>query len=96
MSLKPLRDFLVVSLIKADEKTPGGLIVRPLTVEEKVVSGKVLAAGSGYLTDSGSVVPLEVEVGDTILFNKQLAVEIKHHGDTVYLLREEHILSVVQ
>lgn len=94
--LKPLRDFIVVSVGKADEKTPSGLLYKPLTVDEKIVTGTIVAAGSGYLTDSGTVVPLEVVKGDTILFNKQMSVEVKHNGETMYLLREEHILSVVQ
>lgn len=94
--LKPLRDFLVVSAMKEDEKTPSGLLFKPSTVEEKVVSGKVLSVGSGYLLDSGVKVPLEVLVGDTVLFNKNLAVEVKHQGETVFLLREEHVLTVVQ
>ena len=94
--LKPLRDFIVVSVAKkTEEKTPSGLLHLPGNIEEKVVTGKVLAAGSGYLTDSGTVVPLEVKVGDSILFNKQMSVEVKHAGETVYLLREEHILSVI-
>lgn len=95
MSLKPLRDFIVVSVPKvAEEKV--GLIIRPSTVDEKIVTGKVLAVGSGYLTDSGTVVPLEVAVGDSVMFNKQMSVEVKNNGETAYLLREEHVLSVVQ
>lgn len=96
MSLQPLRDFLVVSVAKAAEtKTAGGILL-PGTVDEKIVTGTVVAAGSGYLTDSGTVVPLEVKAGDSILFNKQMSVEVKHNGETMYLLREEHILSVVR
>lgn len=95
MSLHPLRDFLVVSVPKvAEEKV--GLLYKPATVDEKIVTGTVVAAGSGYLTDSGAVVPLEVKAGDQILFNKQMSVEVKHNGETMYLLREEHILSVVR
>lgn len=95
MSLKPLRDFIVVSVPKvAEEKV--GLIYKPATIDEKIVTGTILAAGSGYLTDSGTVVPLEVKAGDVILFNKQMSVEVKHNGETSYLLREEHVLSVVQ
>ena len=93
MSLKPLRDFIVVSVTKTEEKI--GLIYKPSTVDEKIVTGRVLAAGSGYLTDSGSIVPLEVKEGDSVLFNKQMSVEVKHQGETFFLLREEHILSVV-
>lgn len=96
MSLQPLRDFLVVSVAKAAEtKTPGGILL-PGTVDEKIVTGTVVAAGSGYLTDSGAVVPLEVKAGDSILFNKQMSVEVKNNGETYYLLREEHVLSVVR
>lgn len=95
MSLKPLRDFIVVSVPKVLEEKVG-LIIKPLTIDEKIVTGTILAAGSGYLTDSGTVVPLEVQAGDSVLFNKQMSVEIKHNGETVYLLREEHVLSVVR
>ncbi len=92
--LKPLRDFIVVSVVKSEEKV--GLIYKPATIDEKIVTGKVLAVGSGYLTDNGSIVPLEVQAGDSVLFNKQMSVEVKHDGETVYLLREEHVLSVVR
>lgn len=96
MSLQPLRDFLVVSVQKASEtKTPGGILL-PGTVDEKIVTGTVVAAGSGHLTGDGAIVPLEVKSGDSILFNKQMSVEVKHNGETMYLLREEHVLSIVR
>ena len=94
--LQPLRDFIVVSVVKGDEKTDSGLLFKPSTIDEKIVTGKVLAVGSGYLTDSGSIVPLEVRAGDSILFNKQMSVEVKNNGETMFLLREEHVLSVVR
>lgn len=93
--LKPLRDHVVVSVSKKEERTPSGLLFTPATVDEKIVTGTVVAAGSGYLTDGGSVAPLEVSVGDTVLFNKQMAVEVKHGGESFFLLREEHVLSVL-
>ena len=98
MSLQPLRDFLVVSITKsnADEKMGGGLLYKPATIDEKIVTGTVVAAGSGHLADNGSVIPLEVKAGDTVLFNKQMTVEVKHAGETYYLLREEHVLSAVR
>lgn len=94
--LKPLRDFIVVSVVKSDDKTASGLLYKPSTVDEKIVTGKVLSVGSGYLTDNGSIVPLEVLTGDSVLFNKQMSVEVKHDGETVFLLREEHVLSVIR
>ena len=95
MSLHPLRDFIVVSVPKQTEEKVG-LLYKPSTVEEKIVTGTIVATGSGYLTDGGTIVPLEVKAGDKILFNKQMSVEVKHNDETVYLLREEHVLSVVR
>ena len=94
--LQPLRDFMVVSVPKADEKLGSGLLYKPGNMDEKVITGSVVRAGSGYLTDSGTIVPLEVKVGDTVLFNKQMSVEVKHEGETFFLLREEHVLSVIR
>jgi chaperonin GroES len=95
MSLQPLRDFIVVSVPKvAEEKV--GLLYKPATVEQKIVTGTIVAAGSGYLTDGGTIVPLEVKAGDTILFSKSMSVEVSHNGETMFLLREEHVLSVVR
>ena len=97
MSLHPLRDFIVVSVPKqSEEKMAGGLLYKPSTVDEKMVTGTIVAAGSGHLADNGTTIPLEVKAGDQILFNKQMSVEVKHNGETMYLLREEHILSVVR
>ncbi len=93
MSVKPIRDFVVVQVIKAEEKV--GLLYRPDTVEEKVVKGKVLAVGTGQLSANGTSIPLEVAVGDTIVFNKNLAVEVKDNGEPFYLLREEHVICVL-
>lgn len=95
MTPKPLRDFIVVSVIKQNEKTDSGLLYKPSTSEDKIVTGTVLAAGSGYLTDGGVVAPLEVKAGDSVLFNKQMSVEVKSQGEVYYLLREEHVLCVV-
>ena len=93
--LTPIRDHIVVSVIKTEEKAPGSLIIRPGNIDERIVEGKVLSVGSGYLTDSGTVVPLEVKEGNTILLNKQLCVEVSHKGETYYILREEQVLSVI-
>jgi chaperonin GroES len=94
--LQPLRDFIVVTVEKVNEEKKVGSLYMPQTIEEKVTTGTIVAAGSGYLTDSGTVVPLEVKAGDKILFNKQMSVEVKHNGETMYLMREEHVLSVVR
>lgn len=95
MTMTPLRDFVVVSLIKNETKTASGLLHMPDIVEPKVVSGKVLSTGSGRVADNGTVVPMEVKSGDVVLFSKSSAVEIEHQGEKVHLLREESILSIL-
>jgi chaperonin GroES len=93
--IKPLRDHIIVSATKADEKTESGLLFKPGIVEDKFITGKVMSVGSGYLTDSGAIVPLEVQVGDTVVFSKQMSVETKVQGETFYNVREENVLHVI-
>jgi chaperonin GroES len=96
MSYQPLRDFVLVSKEEAEEKTPGGLIFRPSTVEDKIVKGLVIAVGSGRVTTEGTVVPLEVKVGDKVLFNKNFATELSGSGETALILREDQLLCIVK
>ena len=95
MSLKPLRDFMVVSKDDAPKQTASGLFIATMT-DEKVVTGEVLEVGTGLIAGDGSVVPLEVKAGDKIVFNKNMAVEVKHGTNTYFVLREEHVLCVVR
>lgn len=96
MNVKPLRDFVVVSKETVTEtKTASGIVM--VTHVEKVAKGTVLAVGSGLLATNGSVVPLEVQVGDQVAFNSNLATELKtDDGTTVLLLREEQLLAVIK
>ena len=91
----PLRDYVVVTKEEAVTQTPGGLFV-PQTVEEKVVTGKVTAVGSGKLDVNGHSVPLEVHVNDKVVFNRNFATELKVDGATYLLLREDQIFCVVK
>ena len=95
MSVHPLRDHVVVTKDEAAAQTKGGLFI-PQTSEEKVVTGTVLAVGSGRITVDGTVVPLEVVVGDKVAFNKNMAIELKFSGETSYLLREDQVLCVLK
>lgn len=94
--IHPLRDFIVVAKEVEEEKTPSGLIIKPATVDNKIVKAKVLAVGSGRLTVSGSIVPLEVKVGDIVLFNKNFATEVSEGTDNVMVLREDQLLCIVR
>jgi len=95
MNVQPLRDFVVVTKEEGPKQTPGGLFV-PTTVEDKIVNGTVTAVGSGRLTSDGTVVPLEVKVGDRVAFNRNMATEVKVDGETAHLLREDQILCIIK
>jgi chaperonin GroES len=96
MSIQPLRDFVVVTKEEAPKQFAGSLIHRPDTVEDKLVRGKIVAVGSGRVAADGSVVPLEVHVGDVIVFNKNFATELTDAGQTALVLREDQILAVIR
>lgn len=92
--LKPIRDFIVVSINKEEEKI--GLLFKPSSVEQDIVTGKVLAVGSGHITDHGQIIPLEVMEGDTVMFSKRSAIEVKQNGENFFLLQEGAVLSIVK
>lgn len=96
MRVKPLRDFIVVAKPVEEEKTESGLIYKPATADSKIVKSTVLGVGSGRLTSDGKVVPLEVQAGDVVVFNKNYATELTEAGQTVLLLREEQVLAVLR
>lgn len=94
MSARPIRDQIVVSKNESESVSPGGIHI--VIHEERNVQGTVLAIGSGRLTTTGTVIPLEVKVGDTVMFNKSMAVEVKDkQGKNVYVLREDAVLCVL-
>ena len=96
MKIRPLQDrVLVKRLDESEEKTKGGIII-PDTAKEKPQQGKVVAAGKGKANDDGKVMPLDVKVGDTILFGKYSGSEIKIEGVEHLIMREEDILGVVE
>ena len=94
MAIKPLDDRLVVRNLEAEEKTSGGILL-PDTAKEKPQKAKVLAVGAGRLTDEGKRIPLDVKVGDTVLFGKYSGTEVKWNGEELRILRESEVLAVV-
>lgn len=95
MSVHPLRDFIAVKKDDVAKTTKSGLYL-PGDAEDKNVMGTVVAVGSGRVSVSGVVVPLEVHVGDRVAFNKNMAVELKDGEDTVIILREDQVLAVLK
>ena len=95
MKIQPLHDRILVKRIEEETKTKGGIII-PDTAKEKPQQGKIIAVGKGKVNDDGKVTPLDVKVGDTILFGKYSGSEIKLNGEEHLIMREEDILGIVE
>ncbi|WP_254017349.1 co-chaperone GroES [Mesorhizobium escarrei] len=95
MAFRPLHDRVLVRRIEVDEKTAGGIII-PDTAKEKPQEGEVIAAGPGARDDSGQLQPLDVKVGDRILFGKWSGTEIKLNGEDLLIMKESDVLGVIE
>ena len=95
MQLRPLHDRIIVTRLEEGEQKVGGIII-PDTAKEKPQQGKVIAAGKGKIEKDRKVTPLDVKVGDTILFGKYAGQEIKLDGEEFLIMREEEVLGVVE
>jgi chaperonin GroES len=95
MSVRPLRDRVLLERVAEEEQKVGGIII-PDTAKEKPQQGKVIAVGSGRVNDKGEVLPLDVKAGDTVLFGKYSGSEIKVDGKEYLIVREDEILGVVE
>jgi chaperonin GroES len=93
--VRPLHDRIIVERIEEGEQQVGGIII-PDTAKEKPQQGKVIAAGNGKVKDDGTVTPLDVKAGDTVLFGKYSGQEIKLDGDEFLIMREDEILGVIE
>ena len=94
MQIKPLYDRVVVRRLDAETTTKGGIVI-PDKSAEKSTQGEVLAVGSGTLLENGNQRPLEVKVGDRVLFTQYAGSEIKLDGETYLIVRESDILAVI-
>ncbi|MBI5496309.1 MAG: co-chaperone GroES [Deltaproteobacteria bacterium] len=94
MKIRPLQDRVLVKRITEEDKTKGGIII-PDTAKEKPQQAKVVAVGNGKILENGTVRPLDVKAGDTILFGKYSGSEVKIDGEEHLILREEDILGVL-
>ena len=94
MKVRPLHDRLLVRRIEGKETAGGGIII-PDTAKEKPMEGKVLAVGNGRVLENGKKLPLDVKVGDKILFGKYSGTEIKIDGEEVLIGREDEVLAIM-
>jgi len=94
MNIKPLGDRIVIKVLEKEEKTKGGIVL-PDTAKEKPQKGEVLAVGSGEIID-GKKVPLEVKVGDKIIFSKYAGTEVKIDNEEYLILRQSDVLAIIE
>ncbi|ADU28655.1 co-chaperone GroES [Evansella cellulosilytica] len=92
--LKPLGDRIVIELVEQEEKTASGIVL-PDSAKEKPQEGKVVAVGTGRVTENGERVALEVSEGDAIIFSKYAGTEVKYEGKEYLILRESDVLAVI-
>ena len=94
MTFKPLQDRVLVRRLAQEEKTAGGIII-PDTAKEKPMEGEVVAVGPGARSEDGKLHPLDVKVGDRILFGKWSGTEVKIDGEELIIMKESDILGVI-
>jgi chaperonin GroES len=94
MTLKPLQDRILVQRVEEETKTKGGIII-PDTAKEKPAEGKVVAVGAGKVGDDGKRIPVDVKVGDRVLFGKYSGTEVKVDGAEYLIMREDDILGII-
>ena len=95
MKFRPLHDRVVVRQIDEEEKSAGGIII-PDTAKEKPSQGKIVAVGSGARNENGEITPLDVRVGDTILFGKWSGTEIKIDGEDLLIMKESDVMAILE
>ena len=94
MKFRPLHDRVVVKRIDAEEKTKGGIII-PDTAKEKPSQGEVIAVGPGGRDENGKLIPIDIQVGDRVLFGKWSGSEVKIDGEDLLIMKESDILGVL-
>ena len=94
MKIRPLHDRVIVKRLEEERTSPGGIVI-PDSAAEKPVQGKIVAVGKGKILEDGNVRPLDVKVGDKILFGKYSGTDIKIDGQDVLILREDEVLAVL-
>ena len=95
LNVRPLHDRILVKRMSEEEKTTGGIII-PDSAKEKPQQGEIVATGNGRVTEEGKNLPLEVKVGDKILFSKYAGTELKLEGSEYLMMREEDVLGVMK
>ena len=94
MKFRPLHDRVVVKRLTAEEKSSGGIII-PDTAQEKPSQGEIVAVGPGGRDEAGKLIPIDIKVGDTVLFGKWSGTEVKIDGQDLLIMKESDIMGII-
>jgi chaperonin GroES len=95
MNVKPIRDRVLIQIVEAETVTASGLVI-PDAAAEKPLKGKVLSVGSGRVTDDGTVIQMEVQVGDTVLYSKYAGQPVKLDNVDYLVIKEDDVLAIIE
>ncbi len=95
MNIRPLHDRVVVRRMEEERTTAGGIVI-PDSATEKPSTGEVLAVGNGKVSETGDVRPMDVKVGDKIMFGKYSGTEVKVEGEELLVMREDDIMAIIE
>ncbi|BCX82907.1 chaperonin GroES [Methylomarinovum caldicuralii] len=95
MKLRPLHDRVIVKRLEEEKTSPGGIVI-PDTAKEKPIKGEVLAVGNGKILENGDVRPLDVKVGDKVLFGKYAGTEVIIDDEELLVMREDDIMAILE
>ena len=95
VKIRPLHDRVIVRRLEEERRTAGGIVI-PDTAKEKPIQGEVVAAGKGKILENGEVRPLDVKVGDKVLFGKYSGTEVKVSNEELLVMREEDIMGIIE
>ena len=94
MKIRPLHDRVIIRRMEEEKTSPGGIVI-PDSATEKPVKGEVVAVGKGKILENGDIRPLDIKVGDTILFGKYSGTEVSVDGEELLVMREDDITAIV-
>ncbi len=94
MNIRPLHDRVIVRRLEEERKSAGGIVI-PDTAKEKPIQGEIVAVGKGKILENGEIRPLDVKVGDKILFGKYAGTEVKVGAEELLVMREEDVVAII-
>ena len=95
MNIRPLQDSVIIKRMEEEKTSPGGIVI-PDSATEKPIKGEVVAVGNGLVLDNGEIRPLDLKVGDKVLFGKYSGTEVKLDGEELVVMKEDDVMAVLE